>query len=715
MKKIFTTLCCLFVLQFTFAQKIVGYIDGSLANAETNAEKLQWNKLTDIIFGFIQPTDNNGNFESVASKASFEKIKSLAASNNVKFHFSAGGANSTIKARLAAISANETARNTFAKNVADILAANNMDGFDLDWEFPTAAQTTNHVLLLKALRDEFDKRGKGWTLAIAVGGETPSTGSQGVYHTDYISSDAFQYLDYLNLMSYDIGLSLAGNNHSSLKNALDNINDFAAKGCPKSKMILGVPFYGRATSRWTWKKYSDIASADPAAAYGADALGGQYYNGKKTLQDKVDLIMKEGGIGIMIWEITYDRLGDDPYSLLSAIHEKMAPYQCDAPQPNLGAAISICGTSSVTLNTNISNTAGLTFTWKNAQGQVVGSNKSTYSATKAGKYTVDVFNGKCTNTGNIEVLGTLPTIDLGAPITLCDPATATLDAQISGNGITFSWEKDSQVIDKATSSTLTVDRAATYKVTASATGCTSSTSSVDVTSELINVEHKTLACKGSVTFTITDDGSYEWYDSAENGTKLNTGKTFTTNATQTTTFYVQKLATQRIEVTNTGCDGLDEWVSSQSYAGGSQVSHLGIRYNAKFWANANDTPAANTGSGKPWEVLGPCLGISCKRTPVTVTVGGICTSIFDISENSSASVTPNPVENQATINFTLENSTNVTIDIINTQGQLVKQQIIGSLNQGNQSIEINTNDLGNGIYICKIITDNKILTAKFSK
>ena len=76
------------------------------------------NKLTDIIYGFIQPTDNNGTFESYASKPAFATIKALAVKNGVKFHFSAGGANSTIKTRLATIATNETSRNTFAKNVA---------------------------------------------------------------------------------------------------------------------------------------------------------------------------------------------------------------------------------------------------------------------------------------------------------------------------------------------------------------------------------------------------------------------------------------------------------------------------------------------------------------------------------------------------------------------------------------------------------------------
>lgn len=712
MKKFLVLLCSLFTLHFTFAQKVVGYIDGSLAGAEANAQQLQWDKLTDIIFGFIQPTDNNGTLESYTSKATFSTVKALAAQHNVKFHFSSGGANWVIKQKLTAISANDNARKTYAKNVADVLEANNMDGFDLDWEFPGTNETANHVLLLKALREEFDSRGKGWTLAIAVGGETPSTGSQGVYHTDYISSDAFQYIDYLNLMSYDIGASLAGSNHSSLENALDNINDFAAKGCPKSKMILGVPFYSRASNnRNNWQRYSALAASDPATAYNNDNIGIQYYNGKQTLKDKVKLIMDQGGVGIMIWEVTYDRLGDDPYSLLSAIDEAMSPYQCSAPQPQLGNDVSICGANSVTLNTNIITTTGLTFTWKNESGQVVGSNKSTYNATQAGKYTVDVSNGTCTNTGSIEVLGTLPSVSLGDPINLCDPATAILDAGIAGNGITFIWEKNNQTIENATTATLLVDRAGTYKVTASASGCTSSSSSVVVSSELINVDHQKIACIGeSVTFTINDVGSFEWYDVAEGGTSINTGNSYTTTANATKTFYVQKLATNRIQ--GTGCDGLDEWVlNEKTYSGGAQVSYQGKKYEAKWYAEKSNIP----GTGDPWKEIGECTGISCKRTPVTVTVGGLCTNVENNTIPTQVIIVPNPVKNHAIINFFAESNTYVSIEIINLQGQSVSSINLETVSSGNQEVEINTSDLANGIYICKILTGNKILTAKFSK
>ncbi len=719
MKKFTVLLFSLFILHFTFAQKVVGYIDGSLADADKNAEKLQWDKLTDIIFGFIQPTntagalENPANFSNSIQKASFTKIKKLATANNVKFHFSSGGANFTIKNRLYSIASNADARKTYAKNVADILEAHNMDGFDLDWEFPTPTQVDEHVLLLKALREEFDKRGKGWSLAIAVGGETPSTGKQSIYHTDYVSPDAFQYIDYLNLMSYDIGASLGGNNHSSYKNALDNINDYAEKGCPKSKMILGVPFYSRgSTSRGAWKKYSAIASTEAKAqiAYESDNVGADYYNGKKTLQDKTKLIMDEGGLGIMIWEVTYDRLGNDPYSLLGAIDEAMDPYRCSAPKPDLGNAVSICGTNSVTLDAKLGPVAGLTFTWKDGSGATVGSNQSTYNATKAGTYTIEVSNGVCSQFGTVEVLGTLPQITLGDDINLCDPATAVLDAGVTGNGITFTWEKDGSPINNETKSTLVVDRPGNYKVTASASKCTPASANVNVTSELINVDHETVNCAGSnVTFTIKDDGSFEWFDAPENGTKLGNGKTYTTTINQTTTFYVQKLATNRIQ--GTGCDGLNEWIlNEKTYSGGEQVSYQGKKYEAKWYAEKFNIP----GSGDPWKEIGECSGINCKPTPVTVTVSGLCTSIEKKIASANISIVPNPVEDYASISFSVESLSTTSVTIINLQGQIVESIDLGTVS-GKQEVEINTNDLAKGIYICKIVTGNKILTTKFSK
>jgi len=49
------------------------------------------------------------------------------------------------------------------------------------------------------------------------------------------------------------------------------------------------------------------------------------------------------------------------------------------------------------------------------------------------------------------------------------------------------------------------------------------------------------------------------------------------------------------------CDGLSPWVA-QVYNGGAEVTHLGLKYRAKWWAGPADEP----GNGDPWEEIGSC-------------------------------------------------------------------------------------------------------------
>jgi GH18 family chitinase len=145
--------------------------------------------MTDFIFGFVQ-SDGNGNFENPTALQNFQACLDLAKANGVKFHISTGGAG--LSSTLNGIASNPTRLANFAKNAADLMEQYEIEGFDVDWEFPTPAQVGNHKEMLRVLRSEFDSRGKTgvWELAIAVGAETPTVGSQGIYHTDYVDSDA---------------------------------------------------------------------------------------------------------------------------------------------------------------------------------------------------------------------------------------------------------------------------------------------------------------------------------------------------------------------------------------------------------------------------------------------------------------------------------------------------------------------------------------------
>ncbi len=560
------------------AQQVTGYFDASLNQAGARLPNLQWSKMTDFIYGFIQP-DNSGNLPDPTTLSHFNTCKTYCTNNGVKMQFSSGGA--TYSGVFANIGASPTATANFAKEIADILDTYGLTGFDLDWEFPTSTTyQTYQVNILKAINDEFVSRGKRseWTIATAVGGETPSVGAQGVYHTDYCSVNAFQYLDFLNIMSYDIGSSISGNdnNHSSYADAQNNINDWVTKGCPIGKIVLGIPFYGRHnTSRWAdvyTHTYGDLIASSPSAGYNADNVGSYYYNGKTTCQNKVDLIMGMGGAGVMIWEVTYDYLADAQYSLLGALATAMLPYQCAAAEPTLGADQSICGLSNITLNSGVAAASGRTFTWKQGITTVVNQSTSanTYQITSAGTYTVEVWENSCSKSDEIVISGTLPAINLGGPYDLCDPVSVTLDAGVNASGKTITWKKDNVTISGATAATYEAKKAGTYQVTVAAIGCSSVNGSATVTSSVPSADDVVICAAGSADLTASE--SVNWYATSNSSTILATGITYSPTVNSNSTYYIE----------GTGSSSTSYTTMKTAFAGGWQAG--GQVYATKFTA-----------------------------------------------------------------------------------------------------------------------------------
>ncbi len=89
---------------------------------------------------------------------------------------------------------------------------------------------------------------------------------------------------------------------------------------PASKVVLGVPFYGRPS----WASYDEILTANPEA-YKTDIsmINGiqAHYNGIPTIQKKAAWAKANLG-GIMIWELTQDTVIKQK-SLLYAIGQAL--------------------------------------------------------------------------------------------------------------------------------------------------------------------------------------------------------------------------------------------------------------------------------------------------------------------------------------------------------------------------------------------------------
>ncbi len=80
---------------------------------------------------------------------------------------------------------------------------------------------------------------------------------------------------------------------------------------------------------------------------------------------------------------------------------------------------------------------------------------------------------------------------------------------------------------------------------------------------------------------------------------------------------------------------------------------------------------------------------------------------------SNLSIFPNPAVEMTNIQLNLNESANVTIEMINALGQIVYTNNLGEVN-GTQNVEINTADLQEGIYLVNIKVGDDVITKRIS-
>jgi len=77
-------------------------------------------------------------------------------------------------------------------------------------------------------------------------------------------------------------------------------------------------------------------------------------------------------------------------------------------------------------------------------------------------------------------------------------------------------------------------------------------------------------------------------------------------------------------------------------------------------------------------------------------------------EDQSISVFPNPLNEKGIIKLQLEEDTDVLIEFYALTGQKAKQLKLENLEKGTQQINIETTDLKDGVYICRVTTNKWI-------
>ncbi|MCF8372117.1 MAG: T9SS type A sorting domain-containing protein [Bacteroidales bacterium] len=84
-----------------------------------------------------------------------------------------------------------------------------------------------------------------------------------------------------------------------------------------------------------------------------------------------------------------------------------------------------------------------------------------------------------------------------------------------------------------------------------------------------------------------------------------------------------------------------------------------------------------------------------------------------ISTKSDLQIFPNPASVNVSISFSLSQKSNVSLDIMNAQGQHIETVLDQKLSDGNHTLDFNISDFANGIYFCKLYYNDDILVKKF--
>ena len=262
----------------------------------------------------------------VALKEEYPHLKiSISFCNNIENTDNKQGGGFSVLAK------SEKSRKAFALDCLRFLQKWNIDGVDLDWEFPglswsadgvfdPAVDVANHVLLMKQLRETLDNHHL-LTYAGYCMDKVPTHG--GYRYIDIAAVDP--YVDFVNIMAYD--LDEAPHHHSALSDSRAYqdckraVDAYLQAGVSANKLVLGIPFYGRHsfsatpfaldyktiisldTKSYKIDNWDQIASV-PFVSYNGQFFCG--YDNAKSIALKGEWLLHKGMKGMMYWHYDAD-------------------------------------------------------------------------------------------------------------------------------------------------------------------------------------------------------------------------------------------------------------------------------------------------------------------------------------------------------------------------------------------------------------------------
>ena len=304
-----------------FGYYVVGYFPSYRSLADVPDIKF---RMTNVVIYAFYGVNTSGTLSAPsAPAATLSAVRDKARSNGAKVFLGINDGSGDGKTNFKNMAATPAGRTAFIVSVMNTVRANNLDGVDMDWEFPTTTDGTDatFTLLMKELADSLHM-GARYYLSCAI---TAGKYAGGI--RDAIRNEIFPYVDFFNVMAYDdFSTSVPYRHHSDYTLAQVCLNYWlTTRGMPPGKCVLGVPNYGRPsgiTQSGTVLTYKTILAqgGNPLLDSAVVTAGSFtnytiYYNGQYTVKRKAKLA-KDVANGVMFWETWQDAA--DNNSLMKA-------------------------------------------------------------------------------------------------------------------------------------------------------------------------------------------------------------------------------------------------------------------------------------------------------------------------------------------------------------------------------------------------------------
>ena len=278
-----------------------------------------YDHLSDIVYhSGVQPRADGSLFTGSTAASHLSALKNHQAQFGFRYHLdmydavrnSGESAADAVERVWNSITSNPATRTTFINNVKNVLAANNMTGFNLDWERPnTVAEWGNYTQLAREMQATFPEH---WEVSVDDYGFASSLWD------DSPLFDARVY-DQIGMMGYHYpannGTNLDQQSFADGKKALTGQG--AEKAFTDSQIIIGMGTWGDNGPATVSLK--NIVAVDPNLPADASSFTGTVLdpNGvsrtgtwdivsRYEVRENVQLALDRGMAGVMWWALSYD-------------------------------------------------------------------------------------------------------------------------------------------------------------------------------------------------------------------------------------------------------------------------------------------------------------------------------------------------------------------------------------------------------------------------